>query len=123
MNNKPMQELLGILFAIRDYVHNKHLNAHTRAQHKILGAFYDGMLGKADKLTEAWMGKNLMQVGDHIQFQVDFKDEPAMFARKQYELVESYRKKICGDCSPLNAIFDELEMEFLSAIYKLTFLK
>jgi len=39
------------------------------------------------------------------------------------EMVESYRSKVAMDCSPLNAIYDELEAVYLSAIYKLTFLK
>lgn len=121
--NKSVQELIGVLFAARDFAHAKHLNSKTRAEHKALGKFYEDIIEQVDKLAEAWQGKNLMLIGEIKCYQVDFKQESVKGLRAFLDVVEGYRKPVTMGCSPLNNIYDTIEETFLSVIYMLTFPK
>jgi hypothetical protein len=121
--NKSVQELIGVLFAARDFAHSKHLNAKSYSEHKALGKFYEELIELVDQLAEAWQGKNLMLIGEIKCYQVDFKQESVKGLRTFLDAVENYRKPVTMGCSPLNNIYDTIEETFLSAIYKLTFLK
>lgn len=99
------QELVGVLFLARDVAHRAHLNTDSYSQHMALGAFYDNIIGLADKFSEAWMGRNKKKIGN-----IPYMTAPDSEILKQLD-------------SMLSNIIDEVEAEFCSAIYKLKFLK
>ena len=55
---KAPNELIGLLFQSRDAMHLAHLNTTSYAEHKALGAYYDGILELTDKFTEVYFGRN-----------------------------------------------------------------
>lgn len=54
---KAPNELIGLLFHSRDAMHLAHLNTTSYAEHKALGAYYDGILDLTDKFTEVYFGR------------------------------------------------------------------
>lgn len=118
-----MQEVMGVLFVSRDFAHKRHLASNSFSEHMALGSFYEDIIPLADKLAEAWQGKNLSLIGDIPYLQINFKEDSAKGLKAQLEIIEEYRKEISGGYSPLNNIVDEIAEVYLSTIYKLTFLK
>jgi hypothetical protein len=115
------QELVGVLFLARDVAHRAHLNTDSYSQHMALGAFYDNIIGLADKFTEAWMGRNKKKIGN-----IPYMTAPDSEILKQLEVmldVVKESRSFADDDSMLSNIIDEVEAEFCSAIYKLKFLK
>jgi hypothetical protein len=51
-------KFIGILFQSRDAMHIAHLQTTSFAEHKALGAYYDGILDLTDKFTEVCFGRN-----------------------------------------------------------------
>jgi hypothetical protein len=115
------QELVGVLFLARDVAHRAHLNTDSYSQHMALGAFYDNIIGLADKFSEAWMGRNKKKIGN-----IPYMTAPDSEILKQLEVmldVVKESRSFADDDSMLSNIIDEVEAEFCSAIYKLKFLK
>lgn len=54
---KAPNELIGLLFHSRDAMHLAHLNTTSYAEHKALGAYYDGILELTDNFTEVYFGR------------------------------------------------------------------
>lgn len=123
MNKQPIQELMGVLFISRDFAHKRHLSSASYSEHKALEGFYEDIIPAADKLAEAWQGKNLTLIGEIPCMLIDYKDTSVKGLTAQLDAVESYRKDVAGNYSPLNNIMDEIVEIYLSTIYKLTFLK
>lgn len=126
MKKAAIQGLLGVLFLSRDFAHKRHLAANgagSFAEHMALGDFYDGIIPLADKLAEAWQGKNLTLIGDIPSLDTNFKESSVKGLQSQLEVVRQYRDDVEEYYSPIENILDEIEAAYLSAIYKLTFLK
>jgi len=115
------QQFIGLLFASRDYAHKAHLATESYAQHKALNKFYEGIIDLADSFSEAWMGRNLIKLGE-IPNITPPKGEPLTVMKRFLEVVEDTRDFV-GDDSCLNNIIDEIVGLYLSTIYKLKFLK
>ena len=50
-------KFIGQLFQSRDMMHIAHLQTTSFAEHKALGAYYDGILDLTDKFTEVYFGR------------------------------------------------------------------
>jgi hypothetical protein len=50
-------KFIGLLFHSRDVMHIAHLQTTSFAEHKALGAYYDGILDLTDKFTEVYFGR------------------------------------------------------------------
>jgi len=48
---------IGTLFQSRDAMHIAHLQTTSYAEHKALGAYYDGILDLTDKFSEVYFGR------------------------------------------------------------------
>lgn len=116
------QEFVGALFSARDFAHKAHLNTDSYAQHMALNAFYDEIVGLADDFAEAWMGRNLKQLGD-IPVMPQPKGEPLEVLGRYLGYVEKNRDFVPDTDTALQNIIDEVVALFLSTIYKLKFLK
>lgn len=123
MTTKPIQELMAVLFLSRDYAHKAHLASKSYSEHKALGSFYEDIIENADALAEAWQGKNGVLIGEIPLGKIDTQKDTAKALQDQLDAVESYRKEVTKGYSPLENRFDEIAETYLSAIYKLTFLK
>lgn len=119
----PIQELMAVLFLSRDYAHKMHLASKSYSQHVALNDFYHDIIDDADALAEAWQGKNATLIGEIPSGTMDTTKDPAKALQDQLDAVESYRKEVTKGYSPLENRFDEIAETYLSAIYKLTFLK
>jgi hypothetical protein len=51
-------KFIGTLFQSRDMMHLQHLQTTSFAEHKALGAYYDGILELTDSFTEKYFGRN-----------------------------------------------------------------
>lgn len=51
-------KFIGTLFQSRDMMHLQHLQTTSFAEHKALGAYYDGILDLTDSFTEKYFGRN-----------------------------------------------------------------
>lgn len=52
------REFIGKSMAMRTAVHMAHLRVTSFAQHEALGAFYDALIGKLDRLAEIHLAEN-----------------------------------------------------------------
>ena len=116
-----IQQFIGLLFASRDYAHKMHLATDSYAQHMALGTFYEDIIGLADELAEAWMGRNLQKIGEIPTINVP-KGEPLNVLKRLLEVVQDTRDFVSDD-TVLSNIIDEIEQLYSSTIYKLKFLK
>jgi hypothetical protein len=60
---KPINVLAKFL-EVRDVTHALHLNTTSYAEHKALGAFYDGWLDLVDKFMETYQGSHGRVAGE-----------------------------------------------------------
>lgn len=51
-------KFIGALFQSRDMMHLQHLQTTSFAEHKALGAYYEGILELTDSFTEKYFGRN-----------------------------------------------------------------
>lgn len=51
-------KFIGMLFQSRDIIHLNHLATTSFAEHKALGAYYDGILELTDSFTEKLFGRS-----------------------------------------------------------------
>lgn len=51
-------KFIGTLFQSRDMMHLTHLQTTSFAEHKALGAYYEGILDLTDSFTEKYFGAN-----------------------------------------------------------------
>lgn len=112
------QQFLALLFLSRNLAHEAHLNTESYAQHKALGAFYDGVIELADKFAEAWMGRTGQRIGKLPDMQHP-KGDIEKILKVHLEVIEETRDFVGGDTAIQN-IIDEIVALYLSTLYKLT---
>lgn len=112
------QQFIAVLFLSRDAAHKAHLNTESYAQHKALGAFYDGIIELADKFAEAYMGRTGKRIGDIPDMQ-NPKSDIVKTIKAHREVIEEMRDFI-GKDKPLQNIVDEIVDLYLSTEYMLT---
>lgn len=116
MCSPKIASIVARLFADRTYAHNAHLKTSSYAVHKALNKFYDEVVDLADDLAEIAQGKYgkldipVGQVSSNL-------GSPA-------DTLEASITTIIQDANgcnvrAINAKIDEIEMLYLSTIYKL----
>lgn len=115
-------QFVAMLFLARDLAHIEHLRVRgtgSYAAHQALGSFYDGIVGLADSLIEAYQGRT----GELVQIDRfgDSKPQDITTAlQAQLKWLEANRyKAIPQDDSPLQNIVDEIAALYLRTLYKL----
>ena len=117
-----MADFIGQMFLARDVAHSVHLNTRSYAKHKALQEFYEGIIGMADGIAEAYQGRHgLMgpitlqsakKTGNIVEF---LQAQLAELEASRYEVVDK------SDTAIQNLIDGVVEL-YLSTIYKLRFL-
>lgn len=115
-------QFVAMLFLARDLAHIEHLRVRgtgSYAAHQALGSFYDGIVGLADSLIEAYQGRT----GELVQIDRFGDSKPQDIAtalQAQLKWLEANRyKAIPQDDSPLQNIVDEIAALYLRTLYKL----
>ena len=114
------------LFNARTAAHVMHLQVSgpgSYAAHKALEGFYDGIVGLADELAEAYQGcyEELLNIPLLTN---EYKGNIVDVLKKQKQWIESNRNAIVPrENTALHNIIDEAVALFDKTIYKLTFLK
>ncbi len=117
-------EFVALLFLSRDYAHRAHLATSSHAQHVALGAFYDGLVPLADKLTEAYQGWLICTgVGGKIEipYMGSENGEPT-------EVLVRHLKLVCGTRytalpqkeTAMQNIVDEIVALYYATLYQLS---
>jgi hypothetical protein len=52
-----MENLIATLFLAREIAHREHLRTRSLSVHMALGSFYEGIVGHADAIAEAFQGR------------------------------------------------------------------
>lgn len=120
-------DLIALMFLSRDLAHRAHLMAQgegSYARHKALGEFYEEIIGIADSLAEAFMGRT-GEVIEKIPLLAHKGSADIIEALQSHlEWIEKNRyEAVSKDDTPLQNIIDEAVASYLSTLYKLRILK
>lgn len=107
-------KLIGMLFQSRDIMHLAHLNTTSFAEHKALGAYYDGILDLTDNFSEVYFGRFKRQ--DIVI--PEAKIEPAVEHLKKMQItIDAERENYPSE---LQNILDEMLGLINKTLYLLT---
>lgn len=119
-------QLIAVLFLARELAHRAHLKAAGQgsfAAHAALGEFYPAVGDFADRLAEAWQGRNLKLIDVPLlenEFTGPIKDS----LQAQVQWIEAHRYEAAQkEDTPLQNLIDEIVLLYLSTLYKLEFLE
>lgn len=118
-----MNKLIALLFLARDVAHREHLKTRSYAAHVALNDFYHDIVEKADAIAEAYQGgydliKNIEILGDKTT------DNIETFLKDHVKWIDNNRYKACDkDDTTIQNLIDEAQEVYLTALYKLRFLK
>ena len=122
MATSDISDLMAGLFLSREVAHREHLKTESYAAHMALGTFYEGIIGLADGLAEAYQGRTEERIKD-IPYLAGSKQPVLVVLKKILAQVEVSRKQVLPDDPAFQNLIDGVVDLFLSTIYKLTFLK
>lgn len=120
-----VEKLLGVMFLSRDVAHRVHWKTKgpgSFAQHMALGEFYDSIVGAADKIAEAYMGRYGPM--DDVPF-LDPGEPPTKgnvdtILENHMNIIERGRYDACDKSdTPLQNLIDEAVALYLTVLYKL----
>ena len=111
-----MPALISICFEARTKAHIAHLQTKSFAAHSALGGYYDGIVGIADSLAEAYQGREGI-ITSYPTITLDAKD-PVKLIEQVRTWVDKNRKA-CSTYSEIQNIIDELQDLNNSTLYKL----
>lgn len=120
-------QFIAVLFLARELAHRAHLRVRGKgsyAQHAgALAEFYPAVGEFADRLTEAWQGRNL-QILEVPLLDNEFPGDIKSSMQAQLSWLEKNRyKAVLKEDTPLQNLIDEIVLLYLSTIYKLEFLE
>jgi hypothetical protein len=113
-----MEELIAHIFMARNAAHIAHWRTDSYSQHKALGKFYEGIVGKIDELVEASMGATGM-IGRVPEVKVDPNADILDILKDEVVWIEKNKTDCCKKISALENIVDEIVAMYLQTIYKL----
>lgn len=117
-----MSEFIGYLFLARDVTHSVHLNTRSYAKHVALQGFYEGIVGLADSLAEAYQGRHGL-IGPITLHSNKKTANIVEFLQAQLAEIETCRYEVCDKSdTAIQNIIDEIVGLYLSTLYKLRFL-
>lgn len=119
-------QLIALLFLARDLTHREHLRVTgpgSFAKHSALGEFYPAIVEAADKLAEAYQGRNGI-IKDMPLLENEYGDNIITVLERQVAWIEANRyEAIPKEDTPLHNMVDEIVGLYLSALYKLKHLE
>lgn len=115
--------LIGTLFLARDVAHREHLNTGSYAQHMALGDFYEGIVGLADQLAEAYQGIFNTTVDIPLLSHNDGDSIIDTLAAQLDYIHESRYGAVPREWTSLQNVVDEVELIYAQTLYKLRRLK
>lgn len=122
MGHKQAGMLIATLFLARDLAHREHLKVTgpgSFSKHTALGPFYEGIVGLADALAEAYQGCFDVLLDIPLATQDgDLSITDTLAAQLDY-IHEVRYEAIPRDWTSLHNIVDEVEVLYMSTLYKL----
>lgn len=115
-----IEEFLSRLLHSITVTHMYHLKSRSYAEHKALGAYYEGVSDIIDSLIEAYQGKYGL-VENYILDAGDMPESPLEYMISLSEFVKTGRADFVQD-SEMQNIIDEIASLIDSTLYKLRFL-
>ena len=117
---------IALLFLARDLAHREHLRVTgpgSFAKHMALGEFYPAIVELADKLAEAYQGRNGI-IEDMPLLENEYGDEIVGVLERHVDWIKTNRyTAVPRDDSTIQNIIDEIVGQYLSTLYKLKFLQ
>lgn len=114
--------LIATLWMGRDRAHKQHLRSKgpgSLAEHMATGEFYDAIVPASDSLAEGFIGLYDVDLDiPEISADMDGGILELLVSQRQYIRDIRY-KAVPRDESPLQNLIDEIEMIYLTAIFKL----
>lgn len=114
--------LMATMWLARDRAHKQHLRSKgpgSLAEHMATGEFYDAIVPASDSLAEGFIGLYDVDLDiPEISADMDGGILELLVSQRQYIRDIRY-KAVPRDESPLQNMIDEIEMIYLSAIFKL----
>lgn len=114
--------LMATMWLARDRAHKQHLRSKgpgSLAEHMATGEFYDAIVPASDSLAEGFIGLYDVDLDiPEISADMDGGILELLVSQRQYIRDIRY-KAVPRDESPLQNLIDEIEMIYLSAIFKL----
>lgn len=125
-NDKAAAQFVAVLFLARDLAHRAHLKVSgpgSFAKHIALGEFYPAIVELADKLAEAYQGRNGI-IEDIPLLENEYGDEIVGVLERHVDWIKTNRyTAVPRDDSTIQNIIDEIVGQYLSTLYKLKFLQ
>lgn len=123
-------KIVGLLFLSRDAAHKEHLRTRSYAQHIALRSFYDEVIDLADRLAEAYQGRNgLISIasqqrqGLSTPSAVKTDGDIVEVLKSHLTALEDMRYDEIDEMdTALQNIVDEIVGLYLSTLYKLQYL-
>lgn len=119
---KTFEILMATLWMGRDRAHKQHLRSKgpgSLAEHTATGEFYDAIVPLSDQLGEAYVGLYDVDLDiPEISADVGGSILDLLVGQREYIRAKRY-EAVPRDETPLHNLIDEIEMVYLSAIFKL----
>lgn len=119
-------QLIALLFLARDLAHREHLRVTgpgSFAKHMALGEFYPAIVELADKLAEAYQGRNGI-IEDMPLLENEGGDAIVGVLERHVDWIKINRyTAVPRDDSTIQNIIDKIVGQYLSTLYKLKFLQ
>lgn len=114
-------QYLSTLFASRTQAHIFHLQSNSYAQHKALGAYYDGIVDATDALAELIQGRYGIIRGYTSPATFKEDDSTVAYFEALLKYVDLNRKNLPQDSNIQNAVETVIDLVD-STLYQLKFL-
>lgn len=119
-------QFIALLFLARDLAHREHFRVTgpgSDAKHRALGEFYENIIPLADKLVEAYQGRNGI-IKDMPLLENEYGDDIVVVLERQLAWLEGDRyKAVRKEDTALQNMIDEIVAQYLTTLYKLKNLK
>lgn len=115
-----VEQLVSRVFATRNCAHITHWSTGNGEEHRATGDLYEDLIETLDRFIEAYQG-NFGKIGT-VKFTTDCCDILDC-VDEDLKWLDKNRDKVCEEICALENIYDELVAVYLTARYKLKFLK
>lgn len=116
-----IEELIGRVFATRNAVHLAHWRTDSYAQHQALGAFYDDLVDKIDRIVE--MHQGAFDLIDKVPTMQASPNNILNHLNTEAEWIETNSEELSGGIKAIENALQELSGSYYTTIYKLTHLQ